>query len=93
MNRNAASGDGILPSRNTLQQCGDEIAVGTKAIVRPIVDEEHHVYCVDLVDELKNITNADFIKLNHSLDKEFIRKKFGCKLRRRCRVERVRCKN
>ena len=72
MNRNEASGDGIMPSRNAVQECGNEIAEGTKAVVAPIVDEVHHVYRVNLVDELLNICNAEYVRRDLSLSAELI---------------------
>jgi hypothetical protein len=72
MNRNEGSGEGIMPSRNTLQQCGDEISTGTKAIVAPSVDDDHRVYRVNLIDELTNVTNVSFIRSDQSLPTDLV---------------------
>jgi hypothetical protein len=72
VNRNNASGKGPLPSRNAIQQCGSEIAVGTEAVVKAMFDEGGRVYRVDLVDELMNITSLDFVRENQPLTADLV---------------------
>jgi hypothetical protein len=72
MNRNDASGDGIMPSRNTIQQCSEAIATGTKLVVTPTVDADHRIYRVNLIDELISITNLDFIQSNQKVSADLV---------------------
>jgi hypothetical protein len=72
VNRNEASGEGIMFSRNTIQECGSQIATGTKTIVTPTIDEDHRVYRVDLITELINITSLAFIQLEQQLPTDLV---------------------
>ena len=93
INRNDASGEGIMPSRNTLQQCGDQIATGTKTIVPPTIDDDYRVYRVDFGDELNSITKLGFIeqeqKLSKDLVKRYIDDSYVCNLVWKGRVMRI----
>jgi len=57
VNRDNASFEGIMPSRNSIQQCADQIAIGTKERVSPTIESDYRVYCVDVLEEFINITN------------------------------------
>ena len=72
INRNEPSGEGFLCSRNTLQQCANEISMGTKDIVTPTVEEDRRVYHVNLVEELTNITTADEVQTSLSLPSDLV---------------------
>lgn len=72
VNRNCESGKGMLPSRNAIQQCGEEIAAGTETKVPAIFDENRRIYHVNLVDELMNITGMKFIQKNQSLTADLV---------------------
>jgi len=72
VNRNEASGEGMMVSRNTIQECGNQIATGTKTIVAPTIDEDHRVYRVDLITELKNITSLEFLQRTQQLPTDLV---------------------
>lgn len=72
VNRNEASGEGIMFSRNTIQECGNQIATGTKTIVTPTIDEDYRVYRVDLISELKNITSLAYLQREQQLPSDLV---------------------
>lgn len=73
VNRDSASGEGLMPSRTRIQQCGDDIATGAKTVVTPTIDEDFRCYSVNIIDELISITNLAFIRQEQKLSKDIIR--------------------
>jgi hypothetical protein len=74
LNRDLPSSAGMMPCRSTIQNCRDEIATGTKAVVSATVDDDHRVYRVDFVTELLNIVRLPHVQEKLKLSTELVRR-------------------
>lgn len=74
LNRDLPSDASIMPCRSTIQDCRDEIATGTKAVVSATVDDDNRVYRVDFVSELLNIVRLPHVQEKLKLSTELVRR-------------------
>ena len=74
LNRDLPSDASMMPCRSTIQDCRDEIATGTKAVVSATVDDDRRVYRVDFVTELINIVRLPHVQEKLKLSTELVRR-------------------